>query len=440
MRTESDQSWQEKLRCPYCGSRLDQVHDAVDPTGNHFGILRCDCRQYPIVTDIPILASGRIAGPGVTADSICHAILDGRLEDALVALLRPHIPQVGIRSGIARRLLPGPVLRRLAGQARERARTRWDQVARALLIEQHEPIRARRLFELYFGPLGQNTQNPQDYFVYRFGQPRQLTALGLASILDPSHGPVLDLGCGPGHITRYLCHRYKDGQVVGIDNNFFLLFLARKMIAPEASYVCCNADIGLPFIADSFAAVNCVNTFHFLEQKVNIVNEMQRATLTDGLFLISALRHSLVRVDTPNTALPPSGYARLWHGWQHKTLSDESILQSYLLKKSPDLRLLAIEPDLDSIPIISMVISQSQQYFQDSQPFADWPHALGRLHLNPLYERVSEAVDGAVFKRRFPSKFYADENREMQDYLPEEVTLASSTISDLARAFLNFIA
>lgn len=430
MQEPLDHSWRSRLLCPYCGSALSQVFTGDHSTEGEFGVLRCECREYPLVSGIPILISGRLAGPGVTGKTTIELIRARRYEEALLALLRPQFHRQGIGSPI-RRILPSPVSNRLRRRANALAAAKWEKRVKSLLFAARESSTVRDLLGSYFGPIGQNTPDPLDYFFYRFGQPRQLTALSIATIAEPSAGPVLDLGCGPGHLTRFLCHRYDEGDVVGLDNHFFLLYVAKTMIAPEAIYICCDADIGLPFQKDSFATINCVNTFHFIHQKVNCVNEMQRVTRTDGLFLLLALRHSHIQAATPNTALPPSGYARLWHGWQHITVSDRSILRCYLEKSTPDLTDETTEIDIETEPVISMIISQDARYFGESRQFADWPHASGHLALNPLYSKTKESPDGVEFERRYPSRFYAEENSESRDYLLPRVTISYDALSDL---------
>ena len=60
----------------------------------------------------------------------------------------------------------------------------------------------------------------------------------------------------------------------------------------------------------------------------------------------------------------------------------------------------------------------------------EWPHAVGKLEINPLYtqRRRDEAIDLTF---RFPSPWYAFENERMAEYLPASVALDAATLGDL---------
>src|SRR5439155_24169634 len=85
------------------------------------------------------------------------------------------------------------------------------------------------------------------HFRHRFAQPRHLTSLALASLLPRDARPVLDLACGFGHTLHYWTARHPGSSFIGLDRNFFELYVARRWIAPGAEYVCTDADGALPF-------------------------------------------------------------------------------------------------------------------------------------------------------------------------------------------------
>jgi ubiquinone/menaquinone biosynthesis C-methylase UbiE len=104
-------------------------------------------------------------------------------------------------------------------------------------------------------------RDPYSYYAFCFGQPRHLTALSLASLIDTPDKPVLDLACGYGHITRHLLPRAQDQPVIGVDHNFFSLYVAKGWMAPKAAYVCAGAEGPLPFPDDTFSTAFCSNAF-----------------------------------------------------------------------------------------------------------------------------------------------------------------------------------
>jgi ubiquinone/menaquinone biosynthesis C-methylase UbiE len=114
------------------------------------------------------------------------------------------------------------------------------------------------------------------YFSCRFGQPRHLAALALATLLPRSHMPLLDLACGFGHFMHYWRASPPAQQVVGVDRNFFQLYVARSWVAPRGDFVCADADQRLPFAAKSFGGVLCSDAFHYFLRRAQCAGEMRR--------------------------------------------------------------------------------------------------------------------------------------------------------------------
>src|SRR5207248_451906 len=122
-------------------------------------------------------------------------------------------------------------------------------------------LTAMDVIDLYYRQYsGVETSN---YFAFRFGQPRDLAALSLASLFNQTTGPILDVACGVGHLT----HRFTHGQplrpVIGLDRDFFRLFVASQFVAPGGSYVCAPADLPLPFDSSAFGGIFCSDAFHY---------------------------------------------------------------------------------------------------------------------------------------------------------------------------------
>ena len=63
----------------------------------------------------------------------------------------------------------------------------------------------------------------------------------LARITLPAPGRVVDLGCGPGNVTRLLAGRWPQAQITGVDSSAAMLERA-QLALPEAR--CELADLG----------------------------------------------------------------------------------------------------------------------------------------------------------------------------------------------------
>jgi SAM-dependent methyltransferase len=412
------------LRCPFCRSGLTPSAMAqVDE--EDYGILTCNCSEYPVVAGIPVIKKGVIGPLGESATKVIDLIRAGEYYKVLLILSRP--PTATLRQDADQKRLFPSVLgaRRHDRKLLDRAVKRWDKSARALLVNKPN-VMAVQLLDLYFND---QQKDPYDYFRYRFSQPRHLVALSLASIIPKSSRPVLDLGCGFGHVTRGV-YNQTNGSVIGADNVFFTLLTARRTIAPLASYVYCDANIELPFPSNSFSAAISSNVFHFIENKSTCIRELNRVT-DRNLIILASVRHAGFACDTRNSALPLEGYERLKANIPHRIILDSDTLERYLDKKGPALAQSGDAKDLGEAAFISIVASKDEKLFRDYGELKEWCHEKGHLGLNPIYKATPDLNNCMRLTRNFPSKFYQDENEECERYLPAEVAVRAEVLDDL---------
>lgn len=118
------------------------------------------------------------------------------------------------------------------------------------------------------------------------------TADEAAAFLLPELRPgmrLLDVGCGPGSITRGLAERLAPGEVVGLDLSRAALETAR---ADAAARGLANlryeegSVYALPFAAGSFDAVYAHQTLQHLKQREAALGEMLRVLRPGGLLAI----------------------------------------------------------------------------------------------------------------------------------------------------------
>jgi SAM-dependent methyltransferase len=289
------------------------------------------------------------------------------------------------------------------------------------------------LLDLYYRRSGYRWNDAYDYFTLRFGQPRHLVALSLATLIQHPSRPVLDLACGFGHVTRTLVRRAGVQAVVGVDETFFGLYVAKRFIAPEAEYLCCVGDAALPFPDGVFSAAFCSDAFHYFANKVTAARELKRLTQEEGLIVTAWMHNVHLRVPHDGLPLPPEGYEALFADIPHRIVADSEVLARYLRKEGPPLPRSADSERLSREPLVSIVASRHTELFRDYGVFQEWPHAEGRLDINPLYAMDGEGSDGDIrLRRAFPSDYYAREHAESVQYLPESVTTQSRTLADLA--------
>src|SRR5262245_54184663 len=266
------------LQCPFCGGRfrvtsLDQRGDDL-----HHGLLRCACDRYPVVCGIPVLLKDRPA----LLDEVRGALARGRPERAFLALVGrplPHGLETSVRSPRARR-----ALRRLHQRMR---RPRFAALGPATGFGEGGEATTAELLELYCD----NSPEDYHYLAYRFGHPRHLVALAMAGLARRRSGPLLDLGCGCGHVAFTLRQMAPGQPLFGVDTWFFGLWLASRRFAPGGAFLCCNAGGSLPFANKVFASAVCVDSLHYFTEKAGAARELARVVAPRGSIALTGLHN-----------------------------------------------------------------------------------------------------------------------------------------------------
>ncbi len=436
------------LSCPYCEGTLDcssvcsRAEDDVQ-----YGVLSCTrCTlRYPVVAGIPIMRreTERVDAKAQTSDRtsffgprvlhLVELLESNQPEKAFQCLVTPSSPR--FRFPLLPRALRNSsfqrVLRCMEAGIGVIAFPVWRNRAVRRLLEMDTSTTAADFLRFYYG--GAYRSEMLNYFLYRFGQPRHLAALTLANLFHREEGPILDLACGIGHLTHYLAQGCCASAVIGLDRNFLQLLIAKEFVAPDAEYVCCEADWPLPFSTDSFSGLLCSDAFHYFQRTIGCVREMERVAKPDGVTVITRVANAMLEPHE-GYELTPDGYRSLFAKGQVMLLDEDALLARYLRKLGPKLDVAVSEEDLESQKWLSAVVSSRTDVFRDHGPFDDWPHATGRLRINPLYRE--EAVDDhgdRVMRFHFPSKWYESEDRSYRKYAPDVVTIPRNVLEHLDR-------
>jgi len=128
----------------------------------------------------------------------------------------------------------------------------------------------------------------------------------LARRHGPSHGRVLEVGCGMGHLLTWLVDSY---QVYGADISTWALAESRRNV-PQGSFVLLSAEELGAFQDGSFQIVIAKHVVEHLPNPERAISEMSRVLAPGGLLLLA----------TPNLASPMRAVKKeRWIGYQDPT-------------------------------------------------------------------------------------------------------------------------
>jgi len=98
---------------------------------------------------------------------------------------------------------------------------------------------------------------------------------------------ILDVGCGPGMVTRDIVHLTK-GKVIAIDGSEDMIKVARNVLKEHKNVELRVGDAeNLPFNDNVFDVVTCNLLLMWAKNPQKVVNEMARVTKPGGIVLAS---------------------------------------------------------------------------------------------------------------------------------------------------------
>lgn len=104
-----------------------------------------------------------------------------------------------------------------------------------------------------------------------------------------SSSSVFDAGCGCGHLLAALVCNHHEGPLFGIDADLLNIYIAKRYICPEASYVYYNLEQRLPLVSGSLDTIYVVDAFHYIRDQERLASQLIDAISAHGTLIISNL-------------------------------------------------------------------------------------------------------------------------------------------------------
>jgi SAM-dependent methyltransferase/uncharacterized protein YbaR (Trm112 family) len=328
------------LRCPQCRGPLKfQRVDQGLPDEREYGVLNCSCSRYPVVDGICILMSGTVGAfehteghveyEGPATERLIQLLLAGRGLDALLHCIAFPLTVKGFdRFPPLRRLWDGKPVREFLAALRRIQLRRW-------CVAKRDTLTAEDWLDLLYRKYSPLQGDLVSYFFCRFAQPRHLATLSLTTYLPPREKPLLDLACGMGHLGYNLAESPAAHAVVGLDRNFFQLWIAQSWVASKNRFVCGDAEKSLPFADGSFAGTLCCDAFHYFRRKDLILDEMIRCAPGRPI-LLTGVGNKLIQ-PTEGLELSPEEYLTLLCDPAWRPFGENELLNVYLRQEPVEL-------------------------------------------------------------------------------------------------------
>lgn len=287
-----------RMKCPYCLGRFRAEHQVGDDQSIRWGLLRCRCFEFPVVDGVLLL--GLVKSYGGSEEVLAPYV---PLQVAAIKHLRANdVP--GLRRWIARHV---PLLDSLMAPAdldyltfsRDLNTRLWPQVEKDLFSwNRYEYLGRRGAFRQSGGTvnalaatrLGSGLMRmrrrlfPQVWSTFYVGRfiSNELAELRARLSGVRFTGPVLSLCCGHGPFELLLRARHPEVSIVSVDGQLLNLFLVKRFIAPDSTYICHDLQYPLPFGDAAFREVFSSTCLSEIPSQANFIREAVRVTAEDG--------------------------------------------------------------------------------------------------------------------------------------------------------------
>jgi SAM-dependent methyltransferase len=192
------------------------------------------------------------------------------------------------------------------------------------------------------------------------------------------------------------------------------------------------ADATLPFASGSLSGVLCSDAFHYFPQKSVAARELERVLDDEGAMVLTRVANAGLEPHE-GYELEPAEYEGLFMGLVTSMQGEGELIEAYLARQLPRLADRRPPEALATEKWLTLFGSRSERFFRDYGTFEEFPHAVGRLGLNPIYVDEPAPDGGRTLHFRFPGAWYAFEDARYRDYAAPRARVPPEVIEAVDR-------
>ncbi|MBN2098735.1 MAG: class I SAM-dependent methyltransferase [Dehalococcoidia bacterium] len=399
----------ELIRCPYCETGLSVSEVFEEQDGEVLrGLVKCECSEFAILEGILNLKADHVA------EYFRRLVKEGRQREAL-----------GLSLGRYADTLAESVCR--VATALESNGTYYGVLGKTMLgllkaRARHEYKRRTSKGATFYSLMGGGGY--QTYLKHRFSSPTFWSLYAYVPVLKQKRERILDLCCGTGHASFVISACVEPRELVCADNMFGSLYAARKYFAPQAQFVCLDANCPLPFRDGVFTSVLMLDAFHLVQARASLAHEMERILSAQGLLLVPHLHNSLKYNPSAGKPLTPSGWAGLFHRLAVKGIPEAALVEDFMLRDRLDLTRDYPEDEMDSSDAVHLVGSADSTLLKVFEEVSrEFLSQRRNPVINPTYQ-IDRRQGEVILRRQFPSESFRKEYPLAEKHLPEECSLS----------------
>lgn len=399
----------KELCCPYCAAALE-VSEGIDIKGDEINqaLVKCNCNIYPLVAGILVLKND-IPNSNYLAVS---SLKNRRPQEAMYYLIKPKITfDWFIRQAHRRKLI--------FSHFADTVRLKLSRQYAHKIVDRF--CFAETLRYLKIGGYG-------DYFLHRFCSTSFLASLPMILMLEGFAGPVLEIGSGMGHHGFMLSSLYPQKKLVCVDTSFINLFLTKRFFAPQAEFICLDANDPLPFTQRQFNIVFSSDTLHYLYSKRLVMQEIARVAGENAIILLAHLHNLGGQNPVAGNPLTAEGWLKLSSFSHTKLLPEPQVFHNFLQQDTWNLLDNFTFDQIEKSNAFMLVASNHPEVFKNYSKIGErYFYPDNRLIVNPLY-RQQKKGSSVVLHKAWPTDFIQAENHTVDEIIPDTCVLDDGII------------